>query len=434
MPNKLYCPRCNKEKAEVQFFKLRNNKGFFEMCKECTCAHVDNFNPDTFLWILEKADVPWVETEWVKIRDKTIREKGYEGLKNTSVVGKYLAKMRINQFAKYTWADSDQFAADQNEKRQAVLDQIEARKDLLRQDLESGKISQQEYELLSSAPDLEPEEEHFAPPTEEILAEIAAKGAQQAGAGNVPGAGPVMMNFFDEKNYIPEEEIPDPAADMSQELKIALVQKWGRLYSPQELLSLENYYQEMMASFDIHDADTLNTLRLLSKTVLKMDQAMDRGDTDTYLKLSKVADMQRKSAKFTAAQNKADNINTFDSVGAVVALCEKEGDFIPRYIPDEQYPQDKIDITLKDTQQYLYNLVTEDLGFSQQLENAIKNLQNRQAAEALAEKETELDNYYKADRHILDDESFEDFYASVEEQRAADAGITAALNLSNTEV
>ncbi len=432
MGEKLYCPRCNKEKAPINFFKLRDNKGYFEMCKECTCAHIDNFNPDTFMWILEKSDVPWIETEWAKIRDKVIREKGYEGLKTTSVVGKYLSLMKLNTYIKYHFSDSESFAQAQANKRQDAIKNIEARRDALEKDLAEGKISQQEFDLLSTVPDMQVEEEHFAPPTEEQLAEIAAKqGNKQAGGAVMPVT---SMNFFDEANYIPEEELPDPAADMSQELKIELALKWGRLYSPQELLALERYYQEMMASFDIHDADTLNTLRLLSKTVLKMDQAMDRGDTDTYLKLSKVADMQRKSAKFTAAQNKADNINTFDSVGAVVALCEKKEGFIPKFVPDDQYPQDKIDLTLKDTQTYLYNLVTEDLGFSQQLENAIKNLQNRQKAEELAEKETELDNYYNADRHILDDESFEDFYASVEEQRAADAGITAALDLSHSEV
>lgn len=432
MAEKLFCPRCSKEKAPINFFKLRDNKGYFEMCKECTCAHIDNFNTDTFMWILEKADVPWVEAEWIKIRDKVIREKGWENLKTTSVVGKYLSLMKINTYAKYRYADSEKFANEIASKRQAAIENINARKEILDKDLAEGKISQQEYDLLTAAPDVEELKPEFEAPTEEMLAEIAAKSKNGPGVSSI---GPVTsLNFFDENNYIPEEELPDPAANMSQELKIELAMKWGRLYSPQELLALEQYYNEMMSSFDIHDADTLNTLRLLSKTVLKMDQAMDRGDTDTYLKLSKVADMQRKSAKFTAAQNKADNINTFDSVGAVVALCEKQEGFIPRFVPDEQYPQDKIDLTLKDTQNYLYNLVTEDLGFSQQLENAIKNLQNRQAAEALAEKETELDNYYNADRHILDDESFEDFYASVEEQRAADAGIVAALDLSHSEV
>jgi hypothetical protein len=32
--------------------------------------HVDNFDPDTFLWILKELDVPWVPYFWNKIRDR----------------------------------------------------------------------------------------------------------------------------------------------------------------------------------------------------------------------------------------------------------------------------------------------------------------------------------------------------------------------------
>ena len=60
----------------------------------------------------------------------------------------------------------------------------------------------------------------------------------------------------------------------------------------------------MMNSFDIQDADTMNTLILICKTDLKMNQALDCSDFEGYQKLSKVSNDLRKSAKFTAAQNK----------------------------------------------------------------------------------------------------------------------------------
>ena len=47
-----------------------------------------------------------------------------------------------------------------------------------------------------------------------------------------------------------------------------------------------------------------------------------------------------KSGKFTAAQNKAENGEFVDSIGELVAICEKDG-FIPRYYADG--PQDKLD-------------------------------------------------------------------------------------------
>jgi hypothetical protein len=57
----------------------------------------------------------------------------------------------------------------------------------------------------------------------------------------------------------------------------------------------------MTESFDIQDADTINTLKLICKTNLKMNQALDIGDLDGYQKLARVSESLRKSAKFTAA-------------------------------------------------------------------------------------------------------------------------------------
>jgi len=98
--------------------------------------------------------------------------------------------------------------------------------------------------------------------------------------------------------------LPDPASELTQEDKVYLAMKWGRTYQMSELVELERNYNEMMNSFDIQDADTINTLILICKTNLKMNQAIDCGDMDGYQKLTRVYDSLRKSAKFTAAQKK----------------------------------------------------------------------------------------------------------------------------------
>jgi hypothetical protein len=54
--------------------------------------------------------------------------------------------------------------------------------------------------------------------------------------------------------------------------------KWGRTYTAAEWVELEKTYTEMMNSFDIHDADSKNTLIFICKTNLKMNQAIDSGD------------------------------------------------------------------------------------------------------------------------------------------------------------
>ena len=94
-----------------------------------------------------------------------------------------------------------------------------------------------------------------------------------------------------------------------------LAMKWGRLYKPSEWVELEKKYKEMMNSFDIQDSDTEGTLLVICKTYLKMNQALDCGDLDGFQKLSKVYEALRKSAKFTAVQNKEQNNSFIDSVG-----------------------------------------------------------------------------------------------------------------------
>ena len=58
--------------------------------------HIDNFNPDTFLWILEKMDVPYIPEEWNSLRDKAFAKDPYK-MNGMSVFGKYLSKMRMKQ-------------------------------------------------------------------------------------------------------------------------------------------------------------------------------------------------------------------------------------------------------------------------------------------------------------------------------------------------
>ena len=166
-------------------------------------------------------------------------------------------------------------------------------------------------------------------------------------------------------------------------------------------------YAEMTQSFDIQDADTINTLLLICKTNLKMNQALDSGDLDGYQKLSRVSDNLRKSAKFTAAQNKEEKSDFVDSVGEIITLCEKEG-FIPKYVTD--VPQDKVDQTLKDMNDYLHKLVTQDLGFGQQIEDALKKIQIQK----------EMNEQAEIEGYELQDEDYVDYLDEIEEQKKAD--------------
>ena len=147
-----------------------------------------------------------------------------------------------------------------------------------------------------------------------------------------------------------------------------------------------------------------------------MNQAIDCGDVSGYNTLSRVYDTLRKSAKFTAAQNKEAKNDYVDSVGELVAICEREG-FIPRYATD--IPQDKVDITLKDMNNYVRKLVTQDLGFGQQIEDSIKKLQIQKE---MREQEDDFD-FDEDEVDGLKDKDYEEYFEEIQEQKQKDIKI-----------
>lgn len=49
-----YCERCKSVKDGANFYTSNNlekypNEGKLHLCKQCLTAHVDNFDPDTYL-------------------------------------------------------------------------------------------------------------------------------------------------------------------------------------------------------------------------------------------------------------------------------------------------------------------------------------------------------------------------------------------------
>ena len=126
----------------------------------------------------------------------------------------------------------------------------------------------------------------------------------------------------------------------------------------------------MTESFDIQDADTINTLLLICKTNLKMNQALDQGDLDGFQKLARVSDSLRKSAKFTATQNEVKEEDFITSVGELVAYCEKNGGAIPRF--EIETKRDIVDEVISDLKGYTKDLIYQDKSLAQQIEGYLK--------------------------------------------------------------
>lgn len=396
-----FCEKCRKTMNETQFYTYKDGRKT-EMCKKCLTMHIDNFNPETYLWLLEKMDVPYIPSEW-----NTLLERAYakdpSKLNGMSVFGKYLSKMKLKQFKDFGWADSARLQEEEAVREQEKADAIKQREEEIQERYDNGEISEAEYKTLTSAN------------AQEIHAAVAPRDYSAFGIDkDGSAAGP--NSFFNEDDFLSPEDLPDPAAELTEEDKVYLAMKWGRLYKPSEWIELEKTYNEMEASFDIQDADTINTLILICKTNLKMNQALDQGDLDGFQKLSRVSESLRKSAKFTAAQKKDEKTDFVDCVGEIVAICEKQG-FIPRFATD--IPQDKVDATLKDMNNYIRKLVTQDLGFGQQIEDSLKKIQiqkemhDHEEAAALDE-----DNIEE-----MVDRDIEEFYSGIEEQKQKDKEI-----------
>ena len=382
-----YCAKCGKMQKDVQFYTYRNGDKT-EMCKKCLTLHVDAFNPDTFLWLLEKLDVPYIEEEWNTLRDKAY-QKDPTKVNSTSVFGKYLAKMKLVQWNKYHWADTERIKKEKEEIRENYLKEHgieEVDKKTLRQQYLNGEITESQYKTLLP---VDPSE--TLPPS------------QQPGVGNNP---------FPQSNIL--DGVETPASQLTHDDKIALAMKWGVSYNPDQWIKLEKTYTDMMKSFDIQDADTKNTLIVLCKTYLKMNEAIDIGDAETYLKFSRAYDSLRKSSKFTAAQNKEEKGDFVDCIGAMVAYCEKEGGRIPRH--DLSINHDIVDVVIKDMKDYTRSLVYQDTALAQQIENYIRK---REAADQQRKDKEEAEKRGMEEIELLD-QDYSEHYASIEKDKEND--------------
>lgn len=340
-----YCQKCKKTLKDVQFYTYKNGEKT-ELCKKCLTMHVDPYNPDTFLWILEKMDVPWLPWEWDPLLARAAA-RGGQYATGSAIMGKYLGKMRLGQWGKMGWANTE---AENEKRRKLTEDYVKAHgdepldKETLHQKYVDGEISEAQYKTMLPVETPTPP----PPPPKDML--------------------PEPVDPYKENDFL--DEVESPAAQLSQEDKIYLAMKWGRNYHAEQWIKLDRMYEEMCNSFDISDADSKINLRQLCKTWLKAEEAIDVGDVDSYQKLNRVAESQRKSGNFTAAQNKKEKDDFVDCVGNLVAYCEREGGKIPRF--DISAPRDLVDKEIQDQKDYVHALIYEDKALAQQIETYLK--------------------------------------------------------------
>ena len=390
MAESCYCSKCNRTKNADEFY-LSNNlekypEGKVNQCKKCLTMHVDNWNPDTYLWILQEIDVPYIADEW----NKLLASYGKDRSKVTgmTILGRYLSKMKLKQFKDFRWKDNDFLQKMANNKIEQTMK---------RQGYGAAQIA----EAIEKATFTLPEEVLMPPPPKEEQ----------------------------EQSYAPIEDYFDDGAtdslvaELTDEDRLYLRLKWGKAYKPDEWIELEKLWTEMTESYDIQTAGHKDTLKLICKTSLKANQLIDMGDIEGYQKMSKVYDQLMKSGKFTAAQNKAENGEYVDSVSELVALCERD-DFIPRYYVDT--PQDRVDRVIQDLEDYTRTLVLEELHLGPLIEKAIRN--NMADAERDDDDDDDIDEeeelertLYAEDDVVNLDSDYDEYFDQQEALAEADA-------------
>ena len=390
MADSYYCEKCNRTMNADQFYGSNNQTKYPEsklkQCKKCITMHVDNFNPDTYLWILQECDVPYVPDEWNKLL--TTYGKDRSKLTGATILGRYLSKMKLKQYRDHRWADTEYLQEVANKKIEETMK---------RQGYSAVEIAQ----AISTA--------SVPVPTAPIPEPVYKEENPFLASGN--------EDYFAEMNGGQDDFVDD----LTEEDRTYLRLKWGKTYKPEEWIRLEQLYEEMMASYDIQGAGHIDTLKLVCKTSLKANQLIDIGDIEGFQKMSKVYDSLMKSGKFTAAQNKAESGEFVDSIGELIEMCEKQG-YIERYYVES--PKDRVDLTIADMQRYTRTLIEEETNLPVMVEKALREIEKEDKDNA-ANDETDIIDDIEI---ILDDleatlkdQDFSDFDEFLDEEAAADA-------------
>lgn len=243
---KIFCEKCHSTFVEDSFYKSNHSKyekngGYMNVCKKCLTMNVDNWDPDTYLPILEEADVPYIPRVWNNLLKNYCQDP--EKVNGMTVIGRYLGTMRMTQYKKWRWADTDYLQkVDKNEKEVALRNQGKSESEIQQIIIESNAPIEKPQELIEK---------------EKAAAAANSRATSSLPLANKPSADELGLTE-DDVNY--------------------LSIKWGSSYTPDEWVKLEQLWVEMNESYDIQTAGERDSLKMICKTSLKAHQLIDLGD------------------------------------------------------------------------------------------------------------------------------------------------------------
>ena len=441
--NRITCRRCGRTLPESSFMKRLGKP--MDVCKDCVYSGCDNMRPESFKWVLQRFNIPFVRDKWIEQAAKAYF-KDPKKFSAKSVIGTYIRTMGMKQYKNFGFVDSQQLTIwYEEEYGNPTINPSELWSPISLTDLECaddsngqrfidtvqsiGPVEEEPEEVkdvsstVMSVPNQTKEsrenqrdfEERIRQENQEIVdkerihEEVESRydwgkeindetnyatGEQQTEVEETPQE-PAAIPDLPPPNFsaniaqykVVSSQDPNEQAikdQLSDEDIAMLAGKWGSTYLPSEWMQMEELYERYEREYEL-TADRAEALKKMCKVSLKMDQALEGGETTEYKQLSSVYDQLRKSAKFTEAQKEEKKDKNLDSIGQLVGIIEREGGPIPAFDFKVETTQDIVDYTLRDMQKYTYSLVKKELGLGELIERYIAQLEeSRRTQEELA--------------------------------------------------
>ena len=158
-----------------------------------------------------------------------------------------------------------------------------------------------------------------------------------------------------------EGTIDDEIAAFNEAKLRKLRKTWSPAYTTEELLFLEEYYNQILASQNVSTPILQHYARDLCEIELRIKKGLREGadikkDMDARDNIIKIAHFEASNAK---------SIANFESVGELMVYYGKKG-WHPKW---HQEPHDSIDFLMENIQNYLKRLVINEGNFAEQVED-----------------------------------------------------------------
>jgi len=120
-----------------------------------------------------------------------------------------------------------------------------------------------------------------------------------------------------------------------------LKRKWGEDFTPQELLSLENYVNELNSYYTIESPVHKNLIKMAAMNAVLAERALREGRIQDYSKLQSAYSSILTDSKLKPNQRSAVEDGALATVSQWVEKIEAEDGFIPQYITEKPDVVDK---------------------------------------------------------------------------------------------